>query len=390
MRRLKLGRKAAQRLESGHVWVYRGEVEGELTADTCETALLVDERGRLLGSALVDGASPVPVRLYSRRDVEFDSALLKPRIEAAIAWRRRLVANSNTGYRLIFSESDMLPGLIVDRFGDSMAVQLGMRNYLPLLADLVSELQGAVLNEAGIECVVIEETGKRSLFLGDVSKTKVIYRLNSLEFEADLMEGPKTGAFLDQRENYLATRSWIERLGIEGRALDLFSSSGGFALQMAGVMGQVDAVDSSESAVARIQGNAARNGISNVRAIESDVKQFLRGLGQARRRYECIVVDPPAFAKQTRQKEEATRAYYDLNLRALSAVAPSGLFVTCSCSRAISEQDLLDILREVSRESRRTLTLLEKRGQSTDHRVVLQIPESSYLKCLYFSVSSSV
>ncbi|MBX9696318.1 MAG: class I SAM-dependent rRNA methyltransferase, partial [Cyanobacteria bacterium] len=151
----------------------------------------------------------------------------------------------------------------------------------------------------------------------------------------------------------------------------------------------VDAVDSSAAAVDRIAKHASRNGLTAVRAIASDVKQFLRGLGQARRRYECVIADPPAFAKQIRQKEEATRAYHDLNLRALSAVAPDGLFVSCSCSQAISESDLMSVIRSAAQESRKSLTLLEKRGQSVDHRALLQIPETSYLKCLYFSVSGN-
>jgi len=149
----------------------------------------------------------------------------------------------------------------------------------------------------------------------------------------------------------------------------------------------VDAVDCSAPAVARITSHAERNQLAGVRAIASDVKQFLRGLGQARRRYECVIADPPAFAKQVRQREEATRAYRDLNVRALSAVAPGGLFVSCSCSQAISESDLLSVIRDAAVESRKSLTILEKRGQSVDHRALVQIPETSYLKCLYFSVS---
>jgi 23S rRNA (cytosine1962-C5)-methyltransferase len=388
VQRWKLSRKAAQRIEAGQVWVYRGEFQQELTPETLEEALLVDERGRLLGSALVDGSSPVPLRLYSRREQSFDGAFLQQRIEAAVAWRKLVVGKGNTGYRLVFGESDGLPGLIVDRFGDSIAIQVNLRNYVKVIAEIVSGLIASLggLSESAV--IVVEENGVRRLVSGVAENAIAFYRLNDLLFEADLLGGPKTGAFLDQRENYLATAQWAERLGLEGRALDLFSSSGGFALHVAPRMNSVDAVDSSQSAISRIQKNAAHNGIGNVRAIESDVKQFLRGLGQARRRYECVIADPPAFAKQTRQKEEATRAYYDLNLRALSAVAPSGLFVSCSCSKVISEQNLTTILREVCQESRKSLTLLEKRGQAIDHREILEIPESSYLKCLLFRVSS--
>ena len=386
MRRLKLGRKAAQRIEKGNVWVYRGELQEEVAADHLEEALLVDERGRLLGSALIDGASPVPVRLYSRREEAFDLKLIESRLEVAAAWRKRVVGAGNTGYRLVFSEADGLPGLTVDRFGSALALQLNLRNYGPFAGDIVSALGGMIQEGPAIHCAVVEVQGVRSLLVGDADKSRPIYQLNSLQFEAELLEGPKTGAFLDQRENYQAAVQWVDRLGIGGRGLDLYSSSGGFAMNLAAKLSRVDAVDSAKSAVARIEANCRRNGIENVRAIEADVKQFLRGLAQARQRYDCVIVDPPAFAKQAKQKEEANRAYYELNLRALSAVAPSGLYVSCSCSHAISESDLVTIVREAASESRRTLSLLEKRTQSLDHREILTIPETGYLKCLYFCV----
>lgn len=386
MRRLKLGRRAAQRIEKGGVWVYRGELQEDLTEGHLETALLVDERGRLLGSALIDALSPVPVRLYSRRDEAFDLKLIVLRLEAAIAWRQRVVRDGSTGYRLVFSEADGLPGLTVDRFGSALALQLNLRNYGQFSVEIVTQIQELIEAGHGINCVVVEQLGVRSLLVGDAEKCRPIYQLNSLKFEADLLNGPKTGAFLDQRENYQAAAQWVARLGIVGRGLDLYSSSGGFAMNLAMGLSKVDAVDSSKSAVLRIESNCSRNEIKNVRAIEADVKQFLRGLTQARQRYECVVVDPPAFAKQAKQKEEANRAYYELNLRALSTVAPSGLYVTCSCSHAISESDLLSIVREAASESRRTLSLLEKRTQALDHREVLTIPETSYLKCLYFCV----
>lgn len=387
MRRIRLGRKAAQRLDAGHVWVYRGEVEGEIDATSLEMALLADERGRLLGSALVDGSSAIPVRLFARKEQAFDEDLVRSRIQAAIAWRKQLVSPDSNGYRAVSSESDQLPGLVIDRFGTSLALQVGMRNYTSFLPVILSTLNEEFTSNQILDCAVCEVNGERQLIPGDSEKSVANYFLNGMEFEADLLHGPKTGAFLDQRENYLAAEAWWRRLGLSGKALDLYSSSGGFALHLARAGAAVDAVDSSAPAVARIASHAERNQLAGVRAIASDVKQFLRGLGQARRRYECVIADPPAFAKQVRQREEATRAYRDLNVRALSAVAPGGLFVSCSCSQAISESDLLSVIRDAAVESRKSLTILEKRGQSVDHRAVVQIPETSYLKCLYFSVS---
>lgn len=385
MKRLKVNRRASQRIEGGHVWVYRGEMLQELEADALEEVLLCDERGRLLGSALVDAKSPVPVRLYSRKEEAFDLELLRARVAEAIRWRHAVVAQGSTGYRLIFSESDGLPGLIVDRFGRALAMQHNMRNYTVHGLDLLEILREHI---GAVDAAVLEQDGVRSLLSGEVEAAAATYNLNGIEMEADLLNGPKTGAFLDQRENYLAARMWAERLCPGGRALDLYSSSGGFALHLAQAMKQVEAVDSSPGSVKTIGENAKRNEIENVRAIQADVKQFLRGLGQARRRYDCVVADPPAFAKSAHQKKEAERAYYDLNLRAMGATASSGVFVTCSCSRAVGEADLLDIIRSAAAESRRTLSILEKRGQSRDHREVIHIPETSYLKCLMFRLDT--
>ncbi|WP_080507647.1 class I SAM-dependent rRNA methyltransferase [Bryobacter aggregatus] len=386
MKRLRVSRKAAQRLEAGHQWVYRGEMAGDLEADALESVLLCDERGRLLGSALVDARSPVPVRLYSRKETAFDQTLLEARVDKAVAWRQRVVAPDSTGYRMIFSEADGLPGLTVDRFGDSLAFQCNSRNYISSIEIIADRIWDQFGREKNTGCVVSEEGETRRLVRGDTSSAKSTYLLNGFTMQADLLDGPKTGAFLDQRENYLAVSHWAKLFCPEGNALDLYSSSGGFALHLARVTKQVDAVDSSATSIQTIAGNAERNEIQNVRAIQSDVKQFLRGLGQARRRYNCVVADPPAFAKSVQKREEAARAYYDLNLRALSVTAPAGLFVTCSCSRAMNEEDFVAILRQCAAESRRSLSFVDKRRQSSDHRESLLVPETSYLKCLIFRV----
>lgn len=386
MRRLRLGRKASERLQAGHVWVYRTEFADQLTPDSLETALLVDERGRLLGSALVDASSPVPARLYSRRERAFDGDWVRERLSAAAAWRRQILSGDVTGYRLAHSEADWLPGLVIDRFGDSFALQLNMQNYLPLQPEILEQLTA---DFGQLNCVVAEVSGKRLLWQGEADSAKSTYHFNSLQFESDLLKGPKTGAFLDQRENYQVTANWIEKLQVRKRGLDLYSSSGGFALHMAMVQESVEAVDSSAGAIERIRSNAKRNGINNIKAYEGDVRQYLKGLGTAHRYYDCVVVDPPAYAKQGRMKAEASRAYFELNVKAMNAVSPGGLLVSCSCSRAVSEGELLEIIRQAAAETRKSLTLLERRGQALDHRVLVEIPETSYLKCFYFAVNSN-
>lgn len=383
MKSYRVNRRAAERLRAGHVWVHAGEVSPGLAPDACEVALLRDEQGRSLGMALVDSESNVPVRLASTRHGAIDREWILKRLEEAWKWRERVVSPAgNTGYRLVHGEADGLPGLMVDRFGAAVAIQLNMRNYAVWIDSIIAGLQ----SRFAVGPVVVEQSGERTVVGEAGDPARVSYELNGLQFEADLVEGPKTGAFLDQRENYAALSGWLQRLCGEGRGLDLFSSSGGFALHAARHLQQVDAVDSSAGAVERIHRNAQKNGFEHIRAIEADVRGFLRGVSQAKRRYECVVVDPPAYAKHGKHRQDALRNYFDLNLKALSVVAGKGLYVSCSCSQAVSGDDLADVVRQAAQASNRRLTLLERRSQSLDHREVTLIPESSYLKCFFWLV----
>jgi 23S rRNA (cytosine1962-C5)-methyltransferase len=382
VKKYRVDRRAAARLESGHVWVWREELSPAPTEEDCESVLLADERGRFLGVALLDGRSPVAARLVSRRERPIDAVWLRERLAEAFHWRRRVVPAGHGAFRLVHAEADSLPGLVIDRFGDGFALQLNMRNYAPWLDTILEELQ----SHYPVRLAVAECEGSRRILTG--ADSRVRYQLNELLFESDLVEGPKTGAFLDQRENYAALALWLNRLGVQGRGLDLFSSSGGFALHAAASLDHVDAIDSASGSAERIRRNAGHNGITHVRAIEADVRQFLRASNQARRRYGCVIADPPAFAKHRRQKQEALRAYYELNVKALGALDAEGLFVTCSCSQAVNTEELVTVIREAARETNRNLTLLERRGQSLDHRESVLIPESTYLKCIYWLAGS--
>ena len=206
--------------------------------------------------------------------------------------------------------------------------------------------------------------------------------MNGFRLEADLLRGQKTGVFLDQRENYL----WAARYA-RGKALDCFTSTGGFALHLARACESVEAIDSSAGALATAQRNADANGISNVSFRQADAFDLLTSYASARRAFDVVVLDPPAFAKSRRQLEGALRGYKDVNLRALRLLGPGGILVTCSCSHHVSEATLLGIVAEASLDAGRTLRVLERRTQSQDHPILLTVPETHYLKCLILQVT---
>lgn len=386
MKQLRPAPTACARLAAGHLWVYRGEVPAAGLAEEPGVVLLRTPAGELLGTALVDGQSPVPVRLVARREVKWGAALVRERLVRALAWRDQVVDAGTTGYRLVHSEGDGLPGLIVDRFGDAVAIQANLRNYLPLLPDIVETVGQWGAGKLSPGKVVVETGAERQVFGASNGKIEAQYQLNGVEFQTDLEDGPKTGAFLDQRENYRRLESWVARLGITGVALDLYASSGGFALHLARTGLRVTAVDSSAGAVARIERNAQLNGLAGVTAVREDVMQYLRGPAQARRGFDCVVVDPPAFAKQMKDKRAAQKAYWEVNRRALTYLKSGGILVTCSCSAALSGEEFRTIIRSAAAETRKSLTSLEERGQAIDHRILLEVPESSYLKTFFYQL----
>lgn len=386
MKQLRPAQAACARLAAGHVWVYRGEVPAAGLAEEPGVVLLRTPGGKLLGTALVDGQSPVPVRLVARRELKWGVAVVEERLRRALAWRDQVVDGDTTGYRLVHSEGDGLPGLIIDRFGDALAIQANMRNYLPLLPAIVDLLLQWGAGKLSGQKVVVESALSRQVYGEAMGRIEAQYQLNGIEFQTDLEDGPKTGAFLDQRENYSRLELWVKRLGITGAAVDLYSSSGGFALHLARAGLRVTAVDSSAAAVARITHNARLNESAGLSAVREDVMQYLRGLGQSRRSFDCIVVDPPAFAKQMRDKPAARKAYWEVNRRALSLLKAGSILVTCSCSAALSAEEFRGIIRHAATETRKSLTLLEERGQAVDHRILLEVPETSYLKTFFYQV----
>lgn len=403
-----ISRRGADRLRAGHVWVYRSDVveakdvlPGALVTVQEEGSFrpkqLSDKNGRptranparprTLGSALYSTASEIAVRMISPRPVSDLDQLLRERIRAAVAYRERFVENTNA-YRVIFSEADFLPGLIVDRYNDLLSVQIVTQ---AMDAEAVRSVVVAELREGLNPAAIIERVDPRVRRLekladkdsGPISgeKTSTEFQMNGVRFVYEALGGQKTGAFLDQRENYAAAA----RYG-RGEALDVFCYQGGFGLHLAEKCSKVTGVDSSRPALEMAERNAALNG-REIEWIEANAFDLLRDYADAGRQYDCVVLDPPAFAKSKQNLATALRGYKELNLRALKMLRPGGILVTCSCSYHVSAADLLETVTAAGVDSHRNLRLLENRGAAKDHPMVLGIPETAYLKFLIVLVS---
>jgi len=374
-----LSSRGEQRIRGGHPWVYRADVTG-VDAAGGDVVEVLGPRARAIGTALFSDRSQIAIRMLTVGERADLPSLVRARLERAIAFRTSLSLDA-TAYRLVHGEADLLPSLIVDRYGEYLVLQTlsqGMDRLAPLVVEALSDL----LHPAGIlarndpRVRGLEGLEQRvDLLAGEIPDT-VTVREGPVEYAADLRHGQKTGLFLDQRENREAAARYAR-----GRLLDCFSYHGGFALRLAPQCASAEAVDISADAVAHITANAARNGIATLQAREANVFDELRRLERAGDRYDTIVLDPPAFAKNKASVPNAVAGYKDINLHAMRLLSPGGCLVTCSCSYNISEEVFGSILHEASVDSRVPVTVLEKRMQGRDHPVLLGVPETYYLKC---------
>lgn len=384
---VKIYKRGADRIKSGHVWVYRSDV---LNADGIPPGALVkvaDERGKFLASAFYSTASQIAVRVLSREPVSDLQTLLRQRIADAIAYRERVVSHTDA-YRVIFSEADFLPGLIVDRYNDLLSFQVltqAMDSKVvkdTFLAELTTRLTPAAIAERVDPRIrELEQLSPGSSGLVAGQKSSTMFTMNGIRLNYDALAGQKTGAFLDQRENYSAAAQYAQ-----GKALDVFCYHGGFALHLAPHCNSVTGVDSSRPALEVADQNAALNQ-REVEWIEANAFDLLRDYAAQGPQYDVVVLDPPAFAKSRRELDSALRGYKELNLRALKLLRPGGILVTCSCSYHVSPAAFLEVVADSARDVHRNLRLLENRGQAKDHPILLNVPETAYLKCLIFLVS---
>jgi 23S rRNA (cytosine1962-C5)-methyltransferase len=384
-----INHRGAIRLRGGHPWVYRSDLVGVADATPGALVSVCDGRGRRLGSALYSSASQIAIRLLSSEDISEEALpdLLRARIARAVQFRQP-IANESDSYRVVFSEADLLPGLIVDKYNDVISLQAQTQAFDrdDLRALVVESLAqhfpvASLVERVDSHIRELEQLTARESQLVRGERSKTIFTLNDVRFHYDALSGQKTGAFLDQRENYAASARYAH-----GEALDVFTYQGGFALHLARVCESVAAVDASRSALEVAEQNEQLNReqhrASETEWIEANAFDLLKDYATAGRQYDTIVLDPPAFAKTKRAVPTALRGYKELNLRALKMLRPGGTLVTCSCSFHVSEAEFLEMLGSAAADAGRVVRVLEKRGAAQDHPVLLNVPESSYLKCV--------
>lgn len=403
-----VSRRAADRLRNGHLWVYASDIESidlpESAADGAPRLLPVaDGRGLLLGTALYSPTSQIALRLVAREAIDGPMwlRLLEARLRAAIRRRKPGLNEQTDSCRLCFSEADELPGLVVDKYGSLIVLQLLARG---LDGHEVREACVRVLREELAPAAIVERPDPRVRELEGLSAPEAAplwaqkdedspartdFRLNGLVFHFDADAGQKTGAFLDQRANYAAALDWAQRLGATGRALDVCCYQGGFALHLAQVCKQVIGIDASRAALEVAERNLEANRAripAEVEWVAGDAFQVLRDWSDSGEVFDAIVLDPPAFAKTHRAVEGALRGYKELNLRALKMVRAGGLLVTCTCSHHVSWAEFEATVASAAADAHRRVRMLERRGAAPDHPVVLNLPETEYLKCMVLEV----
>jgi 23S rRNA (cytosine1962-C5)-methyltransferase len=371
--------RGEERIQGGHFWIYRSDVASG-SASPGEVVRVVGPRGRFLGQAFFSGRSQITLRMLTSRDIQIDRPFWRRRIEDALRFRERLKIDA-TACRLVHGEGDLIPSLIVDRYGEYVVMQTLSQGADRLQGEF-AEILVELLQPAGLlarndpRVRLLEGLEQTVEVLHGAIPEKVTVREGQIDYDVDLRSGQKTGAFLDQRENRVAAAEYTY-----GKVLDCFSYAGGFALQLASHATELTALDISEDATALLAQNAARNHLLNVSVRTTNVFDELRALERVGERYDTIVLDPPAFAKTKDAIPKAEAGYKEINLRALKLLRPGGFLITCSCSYHVNESTFAGIILDAALDARAEVSVVEKRMQSRDHPIVLGMPETYYLKC---------
>lgn len=376
--------RGVERLRAGHLWIYRSDVR-EAQAEPGAIVRVTDERARCHGWAFYSDKSQISIRLLTREDAPVDRDFFVQRLRRAAEYRQRVVENSDA-FRLVYSEADLLPSVIIDRYGDYLVLQTlsqGAERVKPLLVELLIELFSpkGILERNDPRVRLLEGLDQHVGVLHGEVPSEIAVQENGVAFLCDLSKGQKTGSFLDQRENHFAARRYAS-----GNVLDCFSYHGGFALTIAGRCERVESVEMAPAAIEIARRNQERNAVANVSFREGNAFDVLKEHHDAGSRFRMVILDPPAFAKNRESLPSAQRGYKEINFRAMKLLEPGGYLLTCSCSYHITEPLFLQILAEAAVDARRNIVVCERRTQAQDHPILLTMPETHYLKCMILRI----
>lgn len=380
-------KRGADRVRRGHVWVYRSDIIKEDSVSPGSIVAVEDDRGHPVGKAFYSSTSQIALRFLTRTAATIDPEFFRRRLSDADQRRNRIGIHPRLSRR-VFSEGDLLPGLIVDRYADCLVVQSltqAADRLQPMFTSILSDLYHpqSILFRNDSRVRELEGLELKQELSGEPIPDPLIVDDNGMQVAIELTGGQKTGSYLDQSENHLAAKRYAF-----GRALDAFSYGGGFALHLSSVCESVEAVDISEAAVALARDNANRNRLENVHCIEANVFDHLRQRFMEGARYDTIVLDPPAFAKNKESLAGALRGYKEINNRAMRLLRPGGILITCSCSHHLSEGMFAEMLAEAANDAGLWVRVLERRVQAADHPILLAVPETLYLKCFILEIVS--
>jgi 23S rRNA (cytosine1962-C5)-methyltransferase len=381
MNSVTVNKRGADRIRGGHLWIYRSDLLDAEEANGGSVVIVRDQNRNFVGQAFYSDSSQIALRFLTLTDEPIDHEWWRRRIKAAAA-RRAGIGPSTNAYRLVYSEGDLMPSLIVDVYDDVFVLQTlsqGSETIKPLITELLTEefAPRAIIERNDVKVRQHEGLDMTSGTLYGKAPEEFEILQDGIRFNVSPLSGQKTGSFLDQRENRIAARAVAH-----GRALDCFTFSGAFALHLAGVCDSVLGIDISAEAINAATRNAELNNVANVEFREANVFDALREMEASGERFDTIVLDPPAFAKNRASVKPAARGYKEINLRAIKLLNPGGVLITCTCSYHMSEEMFLEIISEAANDAHRRLQLLEKRTQASDHPILFGVPETYYLKCV--------
>jgi 23S rRNA (cytosine1962-C5)-methyltransferase len=381
MNEVTVTKRGADRIRGGHLWIYRSDVVAVDEAAGGSIVVVRDQNRNFVGQAFFSDSSQIALRFLTQTEEPIDRDWWRRRLLEAAARRTGITSNTNA-YRLVYSEGDLLPSIIIDRYDDVLVLQTlsqGSETIKPLLVELLTEQLAprAIIERNDVRVRQHEGLEMIAGTLYGEAPQEFEIKQDGIRFLVSPLSGQKTGSFLDQRENRLAARAVAH-----GRALDCFTFTGAFALHLARVCDSVLGIDISADAIQAAGRNAELNNATNVEFREANVFDALREMEAAGERFDTIVLDPPAFAKNRASVNAAVRGYKEINLRAIKLLNPGGVLITCTCSYHMAENMFLGIIAEAGNDAHRKLQLIEKRTQASDHPILMSVPETYYLKCV--------